>query len=98
MKVTIITVTGQRSPLLQSQDGHKRYQDIALGVRKYLQKENSLYQDISGPCHGKIYKRGNLLGINFSNRISLEISELQRIFFEKETASHSLGHSSLITT
>jgi hypothetical protein len=75
--------SSQRPLSLQSQDGHKQYQDIVLIVRKYLQKENSLYQDISGPCYAETYKRGNLLGINSPNGISLEISELQRIFFEK---------------
>jgi hypothetical protein len=46
-----------RTLLLQSPDGHERYQDIAPGVRQYLQNENSLYPDITGACHDKIYEK-----------------------------------------
>jgi hypothetical protein len=85
--------------LLQSQDGHNWYQDIVPGMQQYLQKENT--HPVSGYCSPVPWQnvqKENFLGINFSNRVSLEMSELQMDFLWIKMAFHSLGHSSLIET
>ena len=68
----LVRLTVALRPLLR--EGHCHYslktvsngiKTLRPGVQQYLQKENSLYQDIAVPCHDKIYKRGISWGLIF---------------------------------